>query len=153
MTSQTGLIKAIAWRPTDGDTMCESDHCKVRRNTGIDKENRKPGKRTITLLSYEQWRTVCDQLHTDLPWITRRANLLLEGIDLQQTIDKPIQIGEVRVWIHGETKPCKLMDEQHAGLREALKPDGRGGVFGQVLNDGTITIGDSVVIDQSHLER
>ena len=153
MTEQTGIIKAIAWRAAKGDPVRESDHCRVNRNTGIDGENRKPGKRSITLISIERWRDVCEELGVQVPWTIRRANLLVEGLDLSSAIGKPIQIGEVRVWIHGETKPCQLMDDQHQGLRETMKPNFRGGVYGQVLNEGTIHIGDTVLIDQSRHEE
>jgi len=38
------------------------------------------------------------------------------------------------------------MDQQHAGLRQALVPDCRGGVYGQVLTGGTILVGDAVTL-------
>lgn len=126
--------------------MAEVNECRVEVSTGIDTENRKPGKRSVTLLSIERWRTVCEELGADLPWHIRRANFLVEGLELASTIGHPIMIGDVRVWIHGETNPCQLMDDQVHGLREALKPDFRGGVFGQVLTDGSIRVGDVVRI-------
>jgi hypothetical protein len=36
------------------------------------------------------------------------------------------------------------MEEAHAGLQSALRPDWRGGVFGEVLDDGRIAVGDPV---------
>ncbi|MFH1111309.1 MAG: hypothetical protein V1790_19250 [Planctomycetota bacterium] len=39
-----------------------------------------------------------------------------------------------------------LMDQQHAGLRQALVPDCRGGVYGQVLAGGAVCIGDHVTL-------
>jgi len=153
VTEQTGIIKAIAWRAAKGDALQESDHCQVNRNTGIGWENRKPGKRSLTLMSIEHWRDVCEELGVQLPWTMRRANLLVEGLELASAIGKPIHIGQVRVWIHGETKPCQLMDDQYQGLLDTLKPDFRGGVYGQVLNEGTIYIGDSLVINQSRCKE
>ncbi|MCH7814142.1 MAG: MOSC domain-containing protein [Planctomycetes bacterium] len=141
-----GKVAAIAWRPTDGDAMQEIGRCRVRADTGLDTENRKPGKRSLTLLSKEQWAAVCAELGAELPWYTRRANLLIEGLDLASTIGREITIGDVRVRIHDETKPCRVMDQQFAGLRKALMPDCRGGVFGQVLNDGTIDVGNTVAL-------
>ena len=141
-----GKVAAIAWRPTDGDAMREIGRCRVRADTGLDTENRKPGKRSLTLLSKEQWAAVCAELGAELPWYTRRANLLIEGLDLASTIGREITIGDVRVRIHDETKPCRIMDQQFAGLRKALLPDCRGGVFGQVLNDGTIDVGNTVAL-------
>jgi len=68
----------------------------------------------------------------------------VEGLDLAATIGHTVEIGTIRVYIHDETRPCKLMDGQHEGLRAALKGELRGGVFGQVLNEGIIRIGDEI---------
>ncbi len=144
-----GVVKAIAWRPTDGDAMRETRECRVRVDTGIDTENRKPGKRSVTLLSAAQWKDVCRDLGAEVPWHARRANFLIEGVDLAATIDRTITIGQVRVRIHGETKPCPIMDQQHQGLKNVLKKDCRGGVFGQVLTEGVIRVGDPVAFASS----
>ncbi|RME37040.1 MAG: MOSC domain-containing protein [Planctomycetota bacterium] len=149
MNETTGIIRAIAWRPVDGAPMQETDACRVRRNTGLDTENRKPGKRSVTLLSLEAWRDVCRELGAELPWTTRRANFLVEGLDFSAAVGRPVRIGPVRVWIHGESKPCEIMDRQFAGLRRVLAVDMRGGIYGQTLNDGTIRVGDAVVIEPS----
>lgn len=150
MPQQSGTIKAIAYRPTDGDAMQEVTECRVLMARGLDSENRKPGKREVTLLSADAWTDVCRDLGAELPWLTRRANLLVEGMDLSETIARTLTIGEVGLLIHGESKPCAMMDKQHAGLRAALKPDSRGGVFGQVLAPGIIRVGDSVTVFLPH---
>lgn len=143
---QMGIIRAIAWRPTGGDPMRQADECRVLAHRGIDTENRNHGKREVTLLAIEAWADVCRELGIELPWHMRRANFLVEGLELAKTIGKTISIGEVRLYIHGESKPCQLMDDQHQDLRETLKPHGRGGVFGQVKTGGTVRIGDAVTI-------
>ena len=43
-----------------------------------------------------------------------------------------------------ETDPCSRMDEQHAGLRDALTPDWRGGVCCRVIAGGNVAVGDEV---------
>ena len=144
-----GVVKAIAWRSTDSDPMRETRECRVRVNTGIDTENRKPGKRSVTFLAVERWKDACRDLGAEVHWHARRANFLLEGVELAATIGRTITIGQVSVLIHGETKPCPIMDQQHQGLRDALKEDFRGGVFGQVLTEGTICVGDPVVFATS----
>lgn len=143
---QTGILRAIACRPTDGDSMQLVEQCHVLAKRGIDTENRPHGKREVTLLSAEAWAAVCRELGADLPWHMRRANFLVEGIDLAGMIGNTISLGEVRIHVHGETKPCGIMDEQHKGLCQALVPDGRGGVFGQVTTEGTVRVGDRVTI-------
>ena len=58
-----------------------------------------------------------------------------------------ISIGKIRIQSHGETRPCGIMEGQREGLRKALVPDGRGGVFGQVTTEGTVRVGDRVALD------
>ncbi len=144
-SATVGVIKGIAQRAEKGDPMVEVDHGHVSLNVGLDAEHRPPGKRSVTLLSDSRWSQACTELGVTLPWTTRRANFLISGLDLSTLIGRAILIGTVRVWIHAETKPCALMDEQHSGLRAALKPNFRGGVYGQVLTEGTISISDRVV--------
>jgi len=49
--------------------------------------------------------------------------------------------------IRGETRPCERMDEACPGLREALLPESRGGVFGIVLRGGEVETGDTVTLE------
>lgn len=137
----SGVIEGIAHRPRDGDAMGEAEECTVVPGRGIDCENRKPGKREITLLSAESWEKVCFDLDTDVPWHTRRANLLVRGMNLAGTIGRILAIGDVRIEIHGETRPCGLMDRQFEGLRAALEPAFRGGVYGSILVGGVVRVG------------
>lgn len=139
-----GVVKGIAHRLTNGQQMAEITEMRVLPGRGSETENRKPGKREITLLSAESWAEACRELGVELPWHTRRANLLIEGIELSTTIGKTLSIGPIRILVHGETKPCHIMDQQCVGLREALVPNCRGGVFGEVLTPGTILVGDAV---------
>lgn len=139
-----GTLKAIAHRPTDGEPMRETRQVTVYPGRGIDSENRKTGRREVTLLSIESWADACRELGIEIPWLVRRANFLVEGIDLAATLGQVISIGPVQIRIHGETKPCGLMESQQKGLREALVPNFRGGVHGEVLTGGTIHVGDQV---------
>lgn len=142
----TGTLKAIAHRPTDGELMREAQQATVHPGRGIDSENRKTGPREVTLLSTEAWSDACRELGVNIPWLVRRANFLIEGIDLSSTLGQIIVIGPVQIRIHGETRPCGIMESQQAGLRDALKPNMRGGVHGEVLTGGTIRVGDLVAV-------
>ena len=127
--------------------MSESTSCVLVAGKGFEVETRGGGVRQVTLLSVESWGDVCAELETELPWHTRRANLLVDGIELEATVGRVVTIGEARLRVHGEATPCNVMDQQHLGLRAALRPHGRGGVFAEVLTGGTIRIDDVVVVE------
>ena len=113
---------------------------------GFDGDRKRSKKRTMTLLSLDQWREVQKELGVDLPPQTRRSNVIVSGMDLRQTIGKKLRVGEVEVGITMEVDPCQRMDEMHSGLREKLVPEMRGGVGGRILRGGVIRIGDAVEV-------
>lgn len=102
--------------------------------------------RGITLISREQWDDAMRELNADLPWHTRRANVLVEGLRLSDLVGLVVKLGEVELHIHGETKPCGLMDKLYDGLQMALEPEMRGGVHGQVIYAGSFAVGDPVTV-------
>ena len=104
----------------------------------------KPGKRQVTVLSKEAWLTACEEVDTELDWLVRRANLLVEGVVLHESIDKKLKIGDVELLITGETDPCKRMEQVKDGLFNALAKGWRGGVTCRVLTEGTIQLNDEV---------
>lgn len=139
-----GLVKALAAWSGKGLPMREVKEAHVAAGRGFEGHESARGKRGLTLLSLERWTDTMRELDQNLPWHTRRANLLTEGIDLAATIGKRLRIGEVEIDVDDETRPCKLMDELCPGLRHALKPDKRGGVVGEVVRAGLIRVGDSI---------
>lgn len=103
------------------------------------------GVRQVTVLSEEAWRRAAEQagVPTADPAL-RRANLLVSGVELAETRGRTLAVGATRIRIHGETTPCDRMDSGALPLRDALRPEWRGGAFGQVLVGGTIRPGDPV---------
>jgi MOSC domain-containing protein YiiM len=102
-----------------------------------------PG-RQVTVLFREGWERACGELGVaPLPWVARRANLLVEGVAVPREGGR-LRIGNLVLEVTGETKPCRLMEAAHRGLRQALAPDWRGGVCCRVVQGGTIHLGDAV---------
>jgi MOSC domain-containing protein YiiM len=106
-------------------------------------------RRQVTLLSREAWQSAITDLGRDPGPACRRANILISGIDLARTRGRVLFVGSCRIAIGGELTPCERMDEAAPGLREALRTDWRGGVFGEVLDGGTVRVGDSVTWDDA----
>lgn len=50
-------------------------------------------------------------------------------------------MGGAPLRVHGEARPCFLLDDALPGLRRALEPDG---VFCEVLADAAIALGDEI---------
>ena len=102
------------------------------------------GRRQVTLLSAERWAEAERELGALVDPRGRRANLMLSGIDLEESRERVLRIGGSRLRILGETRPCQRMEEAHPGLRQALEPHWRAGAYGEVLDDGEIAVGDEV---------
>jgi MOSC domain-containing protein YiiM len=143
--AESGKIAAIAVRTAKLGPMKEVGTATVTARGGIDGDLPVRPERGVTLISKEQWAEVTGELRTDLPWHTRRANVLIEGLRLSSLVGKRIRMGEVELLVHGETKGCALMDVLFQGLREALRPDMRAGVHCEVVRGGQFQVGDRVV--------
>lgn len=98
--------------------------------------------RQVTVLFAEDWAAACAVLARDIDWTVRRANVLVCGLANPRRPDGLLALGGARIRIRGETDPCRKMDGAVAGLRAALTPDWRGGVFGVVETDGPVALGD-----------
>src|SRR5215467_16268152 len=117
-----GTVKGIAVRDASRAPMKEQQQVEVTLQQGIIQDYRGTGVRQVTFLDVGQWQEVLAELGVDLPWYTRRANVLIAGIDLPAAVGRRLQVGTCRFAIGGETTPCERMDELHPGLRQILKP-------------------------------
>lgn len=143
-----GSLVAIASREKVRTPMVEVRQAEVSLETGVARDARgKPGDRQVTVVSREAWQRACQALGETVPWTLRRANLLVEGVELAETIGRRIRIGPVVLEVTEETEPCENMDRQHPGLRKALEPEWRGGVTCRIVEPGSISIGDPVALE------
>ena len=141
--STLGRVLALALRPLRAQPMELIDSARAQRDGCLAGDHSKSAKRGITLLSAPQWADVIGELGFDLPWHARRANVLIDAKDLGRFVGRSVRIGEVEIHLHGITYPCAHIEEMHPGLLRALTGD-RGGVYGKILNDGQVRVGDEV---------
>ena len=142
-----GKVVGIATRDKKGEPMivCASVGVTFKSGVGGDCNSLVRNNRQITLMAIESWDAVCKDLDRKLHWATRKANILVEGIDLKNTTNEYLQIGNIYLQITGELKPCYKMDEQFNGLQNALASDWRGGVTCKLINEGEIHENDKVI--------
>jgi MOSC domain-containing protein YiiM len=143
-----GRVLAIARREKSRAPMEEIESASVTTEAGVEGDSRgNPDERQVTVLTRESWQAACDELGKEIPWTTRRSNILIEGMRIEGQLGKTIRIGDLALQITGETDPCNRMEEQVAGLRQALTPDWRGGVTCRVMSSGQIAVGDAVDLE------
>lgn len=106
------------------------------------------GRRQVTIIEREAWDRMMAELGGPaVDPAARRANLLVSGIALRDSRGQVLRVGGCRVRILGETRPCERMDEAYEGLRRTMAAPWRGGAFGELLDDGTIRVGDPVRLE------
>ena len=143
-TTISGKVLSLAIRSQSRGPMTEIEEAEASEGGTLSGNAKVKENRGVSILSREQWETVIQELDSTLPWHTRRANILVEGLELSETIGKTLLIGSAEVEIKAETTPCALMDEICHGLRKVLEPDFRGGVSGRIARSGQIRVGDVI---------
>ncbi|MEM7352256.1 MAG: MOSC domain-containing protein [Acidobacteriota bacterium] len=142
--AQRGRLEAIWIKRFRRGPMDEHQRVRAVAGRGLESNTNQGGKRQVTILSAERWEELCVELGADVDPKLRRANLYVRGIELGRSRGRILRLGACRIKVGGETRPCNLMEESHPGLRQALDPDWRGGVYGEILDDGEISVGDTV---------
>jgi MOSC domain-containing protein YiiM len=139
-----GKLQAIWIKKVKGRPMDQAPSAKLVAGLGIVGNADQGGERQVTVIEQEVWEELMKQTGGSQPPSARRANLMVSGIRLGNSRDNILRIGSCRIRIHGETRPCGRMDEVAEGLRGAMQGGWLGGAYGEVIEGGEISVGDSV---------
>jgi len=139
-----GRVEAIWLKTARRGPMEAVEEASLVKGVGIEGNADRGGYRQVTLLETGAWERATAELGVTVDPADRRANLLVRGLELRDTVDRVVAIGDARIQIRGETLPCGRMDDAARGLRDALASEWRGGVYGMVLAGGMISVGDAI---------
>ena len=139
-----GKLEQIWLKRANGGPMDPVATALLEVNGGLRGNANRGGKRQVTIISQERWAELVDALGADVPPSARRANLMVSGLDLENSRGRVLRVGATRLRINGETRPCEQMEAAHGGLRELMKERWGGGAFAEVVDGGEIRIGDTV---------
>ena len=138
----TGRIEAIWVKRAKRGVMDAVPTAELVAGEGVKGSADRRGKRQVTLIEREAWSAMMAELSADVPPAARRANVMLSGVRLADTRGRVLRLGNTRIRIAGETLPCERMEEACTGLRAVMRPDWRGGAFGEVITGGSISVND-----------
>ena len=145
----SGVLEAIWTKRAHRGPMDPRESATLIEGKGLEGSVGRSSRRQVTIIEREVWDALMKETNASAPPSTRRANLMISGVSLADTRKRVLRIGDTRLEISGETKPCERMEEAVPGLRAAMYPNWRGGAFAKVLNGGEIRVGDRVELEET----
>jgi MOSC domain-containing protein YiiM len=139
-----GRLMAIYVKRAHGGPMDAKGEARLETAKGLIGNADFGGRRQVTLVAQERWDQLMAAVGATLAPDARRANLILTGIDLENTRGRMLNVGACVLKINGETRPCELMEEAAAGLQVAMREHWGGGAYAEVIQGGVISLGDAV---------
>lgn len=105
-------------------------------------------QRAVTLIEGEAIAAVRAEGGVELTGLETRRNLVTEAISLNELVDREFRVGSVRLRGINLSHPCAYLEGlTRPGVRAALVQ--RGGLRAEILDGGTIRVGDRVVAPRS----
>ena len=142
--SGPGRVERLWVKRAHRGAMDARDSIELVAGRGVEGSADRGGRRQVTIIEREVWESLMRELGSDAGPETRRANVLVSGIDLRASRGRVLRLGDTRIRIAGEVKPCERMEEAVPGLRALMYPEWKGGAFGQILDGGAVSVGDAV---------
>lgn len=139
-----GRLDAIWLKRAKAGPMDAVDSVLLEPGLGLARNANRGGARQVTIIARERWGELMRVLGTTLDPSARRANLMVSGVDLEDSRGRLLRVGPALLRIKGETKPCEQMEAAHPGLQALMRDRWGGGAFAEVLEGAVIRVGDDV---------
>jgi MOSC domain-containing protein YiiM len=153
--SSASSVEAIFMGPKVGKPMLAVDQVTAVAGHGLEgdrkfrREGLPPNKngpdRELTLVESEAIEAVNRDCDLALSAIETRRNIVTRGVALNHLVGRRFRIGGVLVQGIRLCEPCEHLESlTRPGVREALLH--RGGLRAQILEGGTIRVGDPIIV-------
>ena len=142
-----GTVQWIGVRPSRGAAMASLDRVALDTRHGVagDRYEGRSGNRQVTLIQSEDLHAISAYLGQPVAPEQLRRNILVSGITLLALKDKRFRLGSALLEMTGECHPCSQMEATFGvGGYNAVR--GHGGITARVLEDGEVSIGDSLSV-------
>lgn len=139
-----GSLEAIWLKRAKGGPMDAVLEVALEEGAGLRGNANRGGRRQVTIIARERWRELSAALGADLDPGARRANLMVSGIDLENSRGRLLRVGAALLRINGETRPCEQMEAAHAGLQALMRERWGGGAYAEVIEGAAVRVGDPV---------
>ena len=124
MNEGTGRLEAIWLKVSRGGPMDSADEAVAVEGRGLEGNADFDSRRHVTLVEKEVFEGLKSELSEDVEPSIRRANFLVSGIRLEDSEDRVLAVGDLRIRIRGETRPCMIMDQACPGRGTLSGPIG-----------------------------
>ncbi len=131
-------------RPAEGAPMEPRDALDLVAGEGVRGDHAFSRMRHVTIVFADDWNRAAAAIGREVDPVGRRANVLVTGGHGARFVGKTIRLGGATIEVKGITRPCPQMDKAAPGMMDALKPDGRSGVWGRVVSGAVVRIGDGL---------
>jgi MOSC domain-containing protein YiiM len=146
-----GRVEAIFVTPEHGELPAPVESVRARAGRGLEgnryywEEGDAPPGRAVTLIAAEAIEAVASEGLMSMEAAAMRRNVLTRGIDVNDLVGKRFRIGGVECEGVELCEPCSSLESMtQPGVIKAFVH--RAGLNADVLNDGEISVGDSVTL-------
>ena len=79
--------------------MALSESITLTPENGVMGDHGTSQRRQVTLLDEAAWQTACAEIGAELDWTTRRSNILVSNLGLQELVGRQIRVGNALIEI------------------------------------------------------